>query len=141
MQTFVPFNDMRQIATTLDYRRLGKQRVEVLQILRARHNLTRGWRNHPATLMWKGHEAALAIYGLTMCVEWITRGYKDTCADKIYALSKMGSTSLPSWWGNDKIHASHRAALLAKDFKFYSQYNWNETPNINYVWPTNGVVV
>ena len=35
MQTFLPYPDFRQSAACLDYRRLGKQRVEGVQILKA----------------------------------------------------------------------------------------------------------
>lgn len=35
MQTFVPFPDFARSAAVLDDKRLGKQRVEVLQIVRA----------------------------------------------------------------------------------------------------------
>ena len=33
MQTFLPFADFAETAAVLDHRRLGKQRIEVLQIL------------------------------------------------------------------------------------------------------------
>jgi len=35
MQTFLPFPDFKKSASCLDYKRLGKQRVEGLQILNA----------------------------------------------------------------------------------------------------------
>ena len=34
MQTFLPYPDFKQSAACLDYRRLGKQRVEGVQILK-----------------------------------------------------------------------------------------------------------
>ena len=58
MQTFLPYKDFRKSLQCLDYRRLGKQRVEAMQI----HNILTGknessaWVNHPAVKMWKGHE-------------------------------------------------------------------------------------
>jgi hypothetical protein len=42
----------------------------------------------------------------------------------------------PFWLGNEKFHASHRSNLLRKDFKFYSQYGWQEENNLPYIWPT-----
>lgn len=136
MQTFVPYSNIQQCANVLDYRRLGKQRVEVFQLLLALNGQSKGWRNHPAALMWKGHEGALALYGLEMCLRWIKMGYKDTCSLKIYNLGKGKNETFPTWFGDEKIHSSHRAALLAKDFVHYSQFNWNEQPRIDYVWPT-----
>lgn len=82
MQTFLPYEDFAATALVLDRQRLGKQRVETMQILTAL--LTgRGWVNHPATLMWAGYEVALLDYQLAVCDEWTAvRGYRDSCADK-----------------------------------------------------------
>ena len=62
MQTFLPDPDFERTARILDDRRLGKQRVEVLQILNAMHRTSGGWVNHPATRMWRGFEPALVAY-------------------------------------------------------------------------------
>ena len=43
----------------LDHRRLGKQRVEVLQILRALTRERYGWKSHPVVRMWAGYDEAL----------------------------------------------------------------------------------
>lgn len=140
MQTFVPYDDFAQSAQSLDYRRLGKQRVEVLQILQTLTPLesgrkTHGWRNHPATKMWQNNINGLAAYGVAICNEWILRGYKDTCLAKIRASFAPDATDLPFWWGNEAVHASHRANLLRKDADFYGQYGWTEDPSLPYVWP------
>jgi len=140
LQTFLPFSSFEKSAEVLDYRRLGKQRVECLQLLavgiKLRDKDKVPWMNHPARLMWVGHEHQLAKYGLVMCTQWINLGYKDTCYDKIKAyLDLYPETSLPSWLGDEKIHSSHRAALLHKDFSFYKKYNWTESPIQEYVWP------
>ena len=42
MQTFLPYPDFTQSAKTLDYRRLGKQRVEAWQILNALRGVSKG---------------------------------------------------------------------------------------------------
>jgi predicted RNase H-like HicB family nuclease len=59
MQTFLPYLDFAECARVLDDRRLGKQRVEVLQIARAITVPGYGWRHHPAVRMWRGYEEAL----------------------------------------------------------------------------------
>jgi hypothetical protein len=80
VQTFLPYHDFDQSAQALDDRRLGKQRVETLQLLNALLKPdAKGWRNHPATLMWKGYERALIRYGVAICREWVRRGHADTC--------------------------------------------------------------
>ena len=137
MQTFLPFSDFAESARVLDYRRLGKQRVESLQILKALTTPDYGWKNHPATKMWRGHIHALAEYSVAMCDEWLRRGYKDTCREKI--LTQIADipliTGLPNWLGDEALHASHRSNLLRKDPDYYAQFGWTDDPEAPYVWP------
>lgn len=131
MQTFIPYTDFEKCAKALDYRRLGKQRVECKQILNAMQRTSGGWINHPATRMWRGYEAALRQYMRAIILEWIARGYKNNME-----IPEPEEYELPPWWGNEEIHASHRAALLEKDFEFYYDHTgWEDEPEINYVWP------
>ena len=48
MQTFLPYAGFDRTARALDPRRLGKQRVEALQMLRRQLVPNYGWRHHPA---------------------------------------------------------------------------------------------
>ena len=139
MQTFLPYPDFARSAACLDYRRLGKQRVEAKQILNALADPAYGWQHHPAVQMWRGHDMALACYGWWVCREWRMRGYQDTLFgwfNQIYISGSIYTIHKPSWCGDGRFHASHRAALLAKDPAHYSQFGWTETPAINYWWPT-----
>ena len=134
MQTFVPELNFSEIAQTLDYRRLGKQRVECLQILRANLGISSGWRNHPASKMWLRSPAGLCAYGVAMCDEWIKRGYKDTCREKLMEMIEPDPTDLPSWWGRVDIVESHRSNLIRKYPEFYRP-KWVDTPDdLPYVW-------
>jgi len=132
MQTFLPYKCFKLSAQTLDYKRLGKQRVEahqILNILLERTN-TKGWRNHPITKMWVGYENALKLY-FNICVdEWIKRGYNNN----MLLEEITGDVVYPHWLGNDLIHSSHRANLLRKDKEFYSQYMWIEDSSNPYCW-------
>lgn len=128
MQTFLPLPDFAASAACLDSRRLGKQRVEVLQLLRG------NFPHHPASKMWRGHEACLAVYGLYVCNEWRSRGFRDTCYDKI-AVYVVGDRSYPNWFGDEAFHASHRSNLLRKS-DYYVQFGWSESKTLPYVWPT-----
>ena len=138
MQTFLPYPDFHASSHVLDRQRLGKQRVEVLQILRALTDPDYGWQNHPAVQMWKGYEQALVLYGIAVCLEWTGRGYKDTCMEKIAAYGAAQAAEWPPWLGGP-IHSSHRAALLHKDPEHYSRFGWSEEPVLDYVWPLKGV--
>jgi hypothetical protein len=129
MQTFVPYDNVIEIAQCLDYRRLGKQRVETLQILKALQQ-GGGWSNHPATKMWAGYERGLAWYGNIIILEWIERGYKNNMEP-----FPNPAPEFPSWWGDERVHSSHRAALLFKAPEHYNQFGWDEKPELNYFWP------
>ena len=81
MNTFIIGADPRETAKILDMKRLGKQRVEAFQLLRANLGLIKGWIHHPATKSWKGYEAyLLKVYIRAMMDEWGGRGYRnDKC--------------------------------------------------------------
>ncbi len=139
MQTFLPYPNFRQSAKCLDRQRLGKQRVENMQIMKCIVTGAGGWKNHPAVKMWKKHPRALLAYQSAIVEEWLSRGYKDTCYDKTLALfpQKVNITwSFPSWIGG-KIHSTHRSNLLHKNFEYYKQFGWPETnqPKLDYYWP------
>lgn len=134
MQTFLPLPSFADSLSVLDYRRLGKQRVEALQLIRAISGETTGWRNHPAAVMWRDTLDALKVYHDIAIREWIRRGYRNTMP-----LYGIHVAELPSWLGDDDFHASHRSNLLRKDPHFYSRYGWTEPQTLPYVWPTHEV--
>lgn len=140
MQTFLPYADFSSSASVLDYRRLGKQRVESIQILRTLLGQPSRWANHPAVRQWRGFEVALVQYGQTICIEWINRGYVDNLYKKFEEIKrneiKDPTFKKPPWLGLEPYHASHRSNLLRKDFEYYCFYQWKETPDLPYVWPS-----
>lgn len=130
MQTFLPYPDFNRSASVLDMKRLGKQRVECLQLIRG------SWPNHPASKMWRGHEYALGEYGLAICNEWKDRGYNDTCYDKIsIEMAKFLDTGNPKWIGDEDFHLAHKSNLLRKDFDFYSKFWPDIAADLPYIWP------
>lgn len=133
MQTFLPYPDFLQSVKVLDYRRLGKQRVETFQVLNILldRTPTKGWRNHPVTRMWTGYEEALKLYQNFTIEEWIKRGYKNTMQLEEIDYRHI---ALPSWFGNKDLHRSHRSNLLRKDYEYYSQY-FDEPSDLEYYWP------
>ncbi len=140
MQTFLPYASFPASAAVLDRQRLGKQRVENLQILKALTTPSYGWQNHPAVRMWRGFESALVEYQAAICTEWHhVRGYKDTCMSKTYALIRTTDidecNTYPSWLGDSDFHRSHRSNLLRKDEEWYRQFGWSEPTDLDYVWP------
>lgn len=161
MQTFVPeTTSFSDIARVLDRQRLNKQALEGWQILmtlleldpQGNHRAPKGWVNHPAVKMWRGHEMALYLYIEEMVTEWKRRGYKSTIGDKAKAtiLRAMNLGLLednhtnPKWLSDlaqfKEIASSHRVALLNKNYEWYSQFEWPEDIGVrpetyDYIWP------
>ncbi len=136
VQTFLPYASFERSARALDDARLGKQRVEVLQLLNVLHGVRSGWRNHPAVRMWRGHEEALIEYGLAVTREWLRRGKRDTCLGKIGAFSRRGrSRARPPWLGDRAFHRAHRSALVRKDPARYGPMFPGVPGDLEYVWP------
>lgn len=153
MQTFLPFPDFGLSIACLDYRRLGKQRVEAFQLLVANGDkwalserqwrieqglmedkpLRKGWRNHPAAIMWQYYTDALRTYYNLAIEEWIRRGYNNT----MRLAPRASCIEIPHWLGNGHLHASHRSNLLRKDPDYYERYGWSEEPGLEYFWPKN----
>jgi hypothetical protein len=134
MQTFLPYPDFEKSAACLDYKRLGKQRVEAYQIINVlvSNKTEGGWVNHPAVRMWRGHIAALQQYYNTIVTEWISRGYKNNM--RLYSIS-IPDVRYPLWLGDEKFHASHRSNLLRKFPEHYGKFGWKESSNLPYIWP------
>lgn len=145
MQTFLPFPSFDESARVLDQARLGKQRVETLQVLRALVVPTYGWQRHPVTAMWRGHVPGLAAYGLATVREWTGRGHADTVGPQIleFAPEVAGLTQeeladrglLPSWIGDPAVHESHRSRLIAKAPELYRPLFPGTPEDLDYVWP------
>ncbi len=146
MQTFLPYPDFRASAAALDARRLGKQRVETMQIMRALSLPAYGWQHHPAVAMWRGHRPALMAYQDAVCDEWEARGFADTCRAKTLAdldrvaadgaAYRSGRYEPPSWLGMTDFHLAHRSNLLRKDPEYYGARFPGVAPDLEYVWPS-----
>jgi hypothetical protein len=165
LQTFLPYADYSASAAVLDNKRLNKQALEAWQILMTLTALDpagdyrepKGWRNHPAVLLWRGHESALLDYTGAMVTEWISRGYKSTIFDKAQrtyetamlrgVVSDNQPAEQPAWACDptflDRFTSSHRTALLAKNYDWYKQFGWPEDTGsapatYEYIWSQEG---
>lgn len=161
MQTFLPYLDFRISAMTLDHKRLGKQRVEALQLLQAFNDLANRWRNHPVFRMWYMNRGLLAAYGIAMCNHWTALGYSDNCKNRIiealpcdtlrqfaitYATTGIDSLPpeyvKPPWMGLNEynIQSEYRAILLEKKFEYYGKLNWDEDPKEKMTYPLYPII-
>lgn len=140
MQTFMTHDNYMDTAKALDNKRLGKQRVEAYQILKALrgdYNDTGAWVNHPATVMWRNHQYELALYGLTISMEFYERGFNGYNMVETFngftAQLRRENTERYPWWVNDELlRYTHQSNLVRKDADYY---DFNVPNNIPYVWP------
>ena len=144
MQTFLPYPDPRASAAVLDDRRLGKQRVETFQVLRALTWPTYGWKHHPVVRMWRGFVPALVSYGLACIDEWRSRGHADATRAALLEFTdaaepdwdELNDTgAVPPWVGDEALHLSHRSALVRKEPEHYRDLFGDIPDDLPYVWP------
>jgi pyrimidine dimer DNA glycosylase len=145
MQTFLPYPEFARSAQVLDVPRLGKQRVETLQVLRALELGDYGWQGHPAVRMWRGRTPALVGYGLAVVRAWTALGHADSThefiaefAPEVEPLTEADLADrglLPSWLGDERLHLSHRSALIRKDPDFYRPLFGDVPADLPYHWP------
>lgn len=141
MQTFLPYPSFAESAAVLDGPRLGKQRVETLQLLRALTVLDYGWRHHPAAKMWAHRLPALVAYGLAMTDAWVARGHADTVRPQLLAFAPevdgmpQDAIRMPDWLGDEAFHLAHRSNLVRKDPEFYRAAFGDIPDDLPYVWP------
>lgn len=139
MQTFLPYPDVVESAKVLDRQRLGKQRVEAIQIARELLGITKtNCSNHPAVKMWRGFEPFLIrVYLKAILDEWESRGYKNTKSIvhyyKLKEIVKDRVITKP-FWLDDMFCQTHRSNLVAKKPDYYSQF-FNEKGGMEYEWP------
>lgn len=161
MQSFLTNTESFElVASQLDNKRLHKQTLEAWQCLMTmceldpdgNHRTPKGWSNHPVVKMWRGHETLFVSYISATYFEWRSRGFKSTLLDKTYRTYdkalELGRISeeliLPKWMQDtqyfETLCATHRQALLCKNYNWYKQFNWAEDTGTapttyDYVWP------
>lgn len=137
VNTFMPYADFRRVARALDKKRLGKQRVEAMQIINILDGSTKkkGFSYHPVVAMWREHLDALRYYYNCMVKEWVRRGFKNTM--KFYEVPKK--IKVPWFAKSRALQMTHRASLLRKEPAYYSSI-FTGVPKkymrYSYIWPS-----
>ena len=152
MQTFVPWPDVYESARSLDNKRLNKQLLEGRQIYKilSSNQKTGGWVNHPAVNMWRNYDNALFFYLNAIKIECT---YRDISTEKnwseIMRMHEMNyfrgtSYDMPPWWGDERVHLSHRQNLYNKDPEYYAYFVEDNhlsavscCDTCSYFWPTH----
>jgi len=115
MMTFLPYPNYIRSVQCLDYKRLGKQRLECKQIIEILEGKDSRYKNHSAVKMWIGYTNSLKYYSNCCINEWISRGYKNTMLK--YNVDYQNDD--PWWIGDVNFHRAMRARLIEKDRNFY----------------------
>ncbi len=145
VNTFVLTNTPESTVKLLDYKRLGKQRVEAKQIieiiekssklhslLMKESNTKISWANHPIVAMWCNNLNGLKYYCNACIREWINRGYKNNMT--LYSIQEK-LEDLPWWFCNIQLQNSHRASLIRKDSIYYKDLSCiPDYINYGYIW-------
>lgn len=152
MQVFMPEYSFVESAAVLDQKRLVKQLLEGRQIMAALSGNSKGWTNHPATNMFRGHGATLYYYLMCIRNEMEYRGYKWENnwheIEIMYHTYFHSEDSYPAWMLTEeftKVVTTHRANLHLKAPELYPQYalevvNYRQDvccERCNYYWPTH----
>lgn len=86
------------------------------------------YENHPMVLFWRGYEMSLCRYGIAICNEWMKRGYQDNTRHFFLKMlneyRKENDMIDPPWINSRELHIAHKASLLRKNHKWYSQFGW-----------------
>ncbi len=148
----------------LDYKRLGKQRVEAKQIIDILEYYDEngempdaGWTNHKVTKMWIGHTKALKVYFNYVVRQWVKRGYKNNyeyydvedceiieCkfdGTRAKFSKKADENTFPIWYSFPPFYLSQRAALIMKEKDYYEDIFLDDEvePYMykGYLWPSD----
>lgn len=133
MQTFLPWPDLEASVLDLDTRRLNNQINEAKVILNVITGVSTAWANHPAVKMWEGYTEALELY------RWLCKYVADSRAHRIMTWPEPPINVVYPWWfGDERLHRSHRRNLLRKDIHHYSRTFYYDIPGDVYYWPYRG---
>jgi hypothetical protein len=140
---------MYESAAVLDNKRLNKQLLEGRQIysILANNRTKGGWINHPAVKMWRNYDNALFEYLIAVRYECDERGIStEKNWDAIQEMydwnwNRGDNIVMPPWWGDERVHESHRNNLYVKDPEYYAEFgNASRVAcceKCNYFWPTH----
>ena len=139
MQTFLPHPNFHKSFACLDSKRAGNQVYREGKVLIEQ----KAWLSHPASKMWRDYIPALALYCLAGLDELKRKGRNYPHWYEFFKEFLGGKKIvMPYWLGDNRLHSSHRRALLYKNYDWYSRFRWIELPAIPdkngrlpYFWP------
>jgi len=148
MQIYMPYDHVERSSRVLDAVSLLNQIQDARKIIL--HNDGRSMpEGDPLLDMWKGYSLFLAAMGFGAAGEAINRGISimgvmsltdyRVFFELVIRNSAPVSEIVPSWYGRDELHRSHRALLLKKDPIAYQRFKEEDSslrPSSKVWWPT-----
>lgn len=135
--TFLPNIGFFKSIRPLDDARVGKQRQDVLKILKG---LLGEGEHHISQDMWDGYEYPLGVFGMSACSVWQQeRKHRDNLAFELHKILEdiPHDFEMPPWMEDLNFHRSHRSYLIRKRPAHYAPL-WPNTPeNMPLLWPQN----
>lgn len=152
MITLLPYADFVKSARCLDNAHLIlqiKDVNEILDLLNGELQDSDPRFSHKSVQMWRGHEFQLAEYGITLCTELKLRDVPEVFIKDLGMYQRRiewqqqmvtsgtnYTVDMPYWFGDSKIHLSHRSYLMRYDVDHYGLYFNTDTPlDLPIVWP------
>jgi Pyrimidine dimer DNA glycosylase len=137
VNTFLPFRSYAESAKCLDNKRLFKQLVECKQLWTGIHYQSKGWVNHPATVMWRPYTEQYMAYWRATLLEVVRRGAinPDAITRWRKLIDGIGLPLLkrcPWWMEHPAVFVSHRSNLYKKNPDHYRAFECQYT---GYFWP------
>jgi len=133
--TFVPYPDLALSLGILVKEHVAKQREDAWKLYNTLKTKKKGWDQLKICRMWEGYLPCLAWY-YNVAHANCNRRMVPVGSHKPIDTSAM-IINFPSWFGNQKLHQSHRSNLVA----LYDEYEtlWfgaARTPkNLPFYWP------
>ena len=129
MQVFI-IGSPYETAMFLDKKRLNKQIVECIQMLKALEGLSKGWRNHPCTIQYDKHRYWLWVYMLCLA------SYREEQYFNSILFSEVCERYKPEFH-TDEYFEQMKRRLYTKDKEHYSYWSELVESNENWYWVDN----
>ncbi len=143
MLFLLPEEDIVKSIKCLDYTVLDQTIVSTTKLMKilAGNKAEPRMAERPYVAMWRYYPGWLADYLRCMHINW---RHRFGVTHRIYKLSHSYYGSLfpeqveelyPYWLGDEKLHKSHQAWLLRKNYLYYAQHGWDVDVDTPEYWP------
>lgn len=125
MQVLVPYPDIKQSVQCMDDKTLLIQMNSALRLVEQHYPKSQ------VSVFWWNHSYFACDFGLRVILELQDRnkGFSEAF-DRIHEVQlRCQDTGPPIWWGDMKIHNSHKSLLLYSNFTYYKEYHWKVQPS------------